>query len=61
MMPGFDTSRQIALSREQKKAYAEDNTTNRDARRCPNRHPLWKLYYKRVGQETIICCKDCDA
>lgn len=30
--------------------------------RCPNNHPAWHLYYKRLPgtTETILCCHECE-
>lgn len=35
---------------------------NKDLR-CPNNHPMWQLYMKRIKgtTETIVCCRSCDA
>jgi hypothetical protein len=30
--------------------------------RCPNEHPMWFLYHKRVegSTDTIVCCSECE-
>jgi hypothetical protein len=38
------------------------NTRPREPERCPNNHPLWHLYHKRIKgtPDTIICCRECE-
>lgn len=37
------------------------NSKPKPVERCPNDHPAWSLYHKKLRTgETIICCRECE-
>jgi hypothetical protein len=54
---GFDDNVAIRNQKMSKNTYDPNGRY-----RCPNNHPMWNLYYKKVegSTDTIVCCKACE-
>jgi hypothetical protein len=56
LSPGFD---RVTTPTRKAQAQQKIYDPNREMR-CPNNHPMWSLYHKKVDNDTIVCCKKCE-